>query len=231
MGIIRWARDFILYRERHAASRPVTAPAAMSGYVLNADGSRSAYATPRLRNSLAALCADLPGVNLMLMCTEIEAGLYDGITSADLLQSQIMTARGHTEEHPDYDRLCARLRLQILRREALGLLGLDADLTDAELYPAYLPKYIAYGVEHELLDPRLAEFDIAGLARYLEPARDYAFRFQAIQTLYDRYLIHHGGQRFELPQAFFLRVAMGLALAGNRSGALDPYLLRPVVHL
>src|SRR5690625_7656011 len=80
------------------------------------------------------------------------------------------------------------------------------------LYAKALPAYIQKGVELELLSPELLNFDLTQLGQALLPERDLQFNYLGLQTLYDRYFIHSGETRIELPQIFFMRVAMGLAV-------------------
>lgn len=127
-----------------------------------------------------------------------------------------MAARTRIEQEPNYSYVAARLLLDDLRREAMDFLGQEgAEVTQAEMtdrYPDYFVAFIKRGVELELLAPELARYDLARLGAALKPERDLKFTYLGLQTLYDRYFIHHRGVRFELPQAFFMRVAMGLAL-------------------
>jgi len=128
-----------------------------------------------------------------------------------------MSARALIEQEPDYSKAAARLLLDILRREALASLALPEDVdTQAEMaerYSDYFSVYVKAGADLELLDPQLACFDLQRLGRDLHPERDLHFTYLGLQTLYDRYFIHtNAGGRIELPQAFFMRVAMGLAI-------------------
>lgn len=111
--------------------------------------------------------------------------------------------------------MTARLLLDSLRAEALSFLGVADSATHHEMADLYAPALTAYvekGVEFELLDPQLKTFDLAKLGAALDHERDQQFAYLGLQTLYDRYFIHKGGVRFELPQVFFMRVAMGLAV-------------------
>jgi len=127
----------------------------------------------------------------------------------------VITARTLVEKEPNYTYATARLLLDSLRSEALGFLGVASAATAEQmnqLYPQALAAYVARGVELELLDPRLAEFDLDVIGRALDGQRDLQFTYLGLQTLYDRYFIHTEDIRFELPQCFFMRVAMGLAI-------------------
>ena len=161
-------------------------------------------------------CAGLPGVSAEAVLGEVERNVYDGVTTDELALAQIMAARTLVESDPDYSLVTARLLLDKLRREALSFLAGTAESADQDQmrqrYAEYFVSYVRRGVELGQLDPELAAFDLERLGAAILPERDLDFGFLGLQTLYDRYLLHHDGTRFELPQAFFLRVAMGLAL-------------------
>src|SRR3546814_4478042 len=103
-----------------------------------------------------------------------------------------------------------------MRHEALKFLGLPETRPTFEemkaIYPDYFRAYIHKAVELELLDPKLALYDLDALGKALLTERDGMFDYLGLRTLYDRYFIHSNKTRFELPQAFFMRVAMGLAM-------------------
>jgi ribonucleoside-diphosphate reductase alpha chain len=127
-----------------------------------------------------------------------------------------MAARTLVEQEPNYTYVSARLLLDKLRTEVLSCVhGAPTSASQADMatrYSEYFPTYIRTGIKAELLDPDLGRFDLNKLAAALKPERDLAFQFLGLQTLYDRYFLHVDGTRIELPQAFFMRVAMGLAM-------------------
>ena len=127
----------------------------------------------------------------------------------------VMCARVHIEQEPNYTYVTSRLLLDQLRSEALGFLDITDKASPAdmvEFYPQALPIYLKRGVELELLSPDLLKYDLAKIADAIEPVRDLQFTYLGLQTLYDRYFLHSNDVRFELPQLFFMRVAMGLAM-------------------
>ena len=217
------ARDYVLYREarareraeRAAASTPAEAAHPLS--VTLADGSTRPLDVARLTRLLEETCRDLDAVDAKAILADTLRNLFDGVREADVGQALVMSARAMIEKDPQYSQVAARLLLDVLRREALGFLGLavgvetQADL--AERYSDYLAAYIKRAADLEHLDPQLARYDLARLGAALKPERDLQFNYLGLQTLYDRYFIHTAdGIRFELPQAFFMRVAMGLAI-------------------
>lgn len=222
------ARDYVLYREERARERaaraaaaaaaaqpPETAPPGLS--VTLPDGSRRPLDIARLRRLLAEACRDLDGVDSEAILSDTCRTLFDGVRETEVAQALVMSARARIEKEPDYSRAAARLLLDILRREALGFLdlglGVETQADLAERYPDYFSAYIRQAGDLELVDRRLAQFDLERLGAALKPERDLQFTYLGLQTLYDRYFIHTAtGTRFELPQAFFMRVAMGLAI-------------------
>ena len=164
----------------------------------------------RLSVVIHEACADLPNASAEAVLAETKRNLYDGITDAELALAPIMAARAMVEQDPDYSYVSARLLLDRLRAEACGEPLSHTEM--AERYPSYFTSFVRHGIELGQLDPRLEDFDLVRLGAALRPERDLDFQFLGLQTLYDRYFLHHDGRCYELPQAFFLRVAMGLAL-------------------
>jgi len=143
--------------------------------------------------------------------------IFDGIKEADLRTAIVMSGRSLIDRDPNYSQVAARLLLDNMRHEALTYLdGIHTEATQqemAERYPDYFADYIRRGAELELLDTELTRYDLPRLGAALKPERDQNFTYLGLQTLYDRYFIHTADNiRFELPQAFFMRVAMGLAI-------------------
>ncbi|GAB3478108.1 ribonucleoside-diphosphate reductase subunit alpha [Nocardiopsis coralliicola] len=170
----------------------------------------------RIGSEVREASTGLAGVSADAVIAEAQRGLFPGISDAELELALIMAARSHVEDDPDYSHLAARLLLGTLRREALSFVSGFPDSAGqtamAERYPGYLADYVAAGVRIGQLDPELQKFDLERLGAALHPERDLQFTFLGLQTLYDRYFLHSEGTRYELPQAFFMRVAMGLAL-------------------
>jgi ribonucleoside-diphosphate reductase alpha chain len=173
----------------------------------------------RLRLIVAEAAAGLDAVDPELILTEALAACYDGIARHEVEHALVMAARSYVESEPQYSFAAARLLLDQIRREALGRVHGErhhdpqASQADrAAAYVGYFPRYVEVGIEAGLLDPELASFDLDRLTAAIRPERDLQFTFLGLQTLYDRYLLHIDKVRFELPQAFFLRVAMGMAL-------------------
>jgi len=215
------ARDYVIYREEHARARAEKTeeqdqPSPHQGiHVTQADGTRIPLDIQRINTIVAEACAGLDDVCEQEIIDEALKNLYDGVSQDELSTSLVITARTMIEKEPNYSFVAARLLLDNLRGEALTFLGLAHSATQADmttLYTQALPVYIARGVDLELLSPKLAEYDMVALGQALQPERDLQFTYLGLQTLYDRYFIHSDEVRIELPQIFFMRVAMGLAI-------------------
>ncbi len=216
------AREYILYREKHAAERAARqrkkkAKGEAQIHITAADGSRQPLNRGRLEQVLAEATAGLDNVDAGLLLKETLRNIFDGIKEADLRTAIVMSGRSLIDRDPNYSQVAARLLLDNMRHEALTYLdGIHTEATQqemAERYPDYFADYIRRGAELELLDTELTRYDLPRLGAALKPERDQNFTYLGLQTLYDRYFIHTADNiRFELPQAFFMRVAMGLAI-------------------
>ncbi len=215
------ARAYVLYREERAQERrkrdeqmPATSQTQI--HVRLKDGRVEPLDEAQLLRNISDSCAGLDGVSTDGVMTEVRRNLYDGIQLHELGLAQTMAARSLVEQEPNYAYVSARLLLNILREEALAFLfpaTAHSQQKSNELdYQQYFPEFVRRGIELQMLDRELGSFDLDRLAGALKPKRDHNFQFLGLQTLYDRYFLHTDGIRYELPQAFFMRVAMGLAL-------------------
>jgi ribonucleoside-diphosphate reductase alpha chain len=214
------ARAFVLYRDERAQERrkreELAAPTLHPRLnVRLKDGSLEPLDEAALHAVVATACEGLDGVSAEAVMAEVRRNLYDGILIHELGLSQTMAARALVEQEPNYAYVSARLLLNNLRDEALGFV-MPGIVTGSQRhmdlrYDEYFPEYIHLAIKLQILDKELATFDLPRIAAALKPERDRNFQFLGLQTLYDRYFLHQGGVRFELPQAFFMRVAMGLA--------------------
>ncbi|GAA1141856.1 ribonucleoside-diphosphate reductase subunit alpha [Kribbella jejuensis] len=214
------ARAYVLYREERTKARTPADPSGITDKpaptVRAADGSRSPLDVERLRVIVTEAAHDLDAVDAELILDATLGSCYDGIAEHEVELALVMAARSYVETEPQYSFAAARLLLDQIRREALGRVhGEPRQASQADMaqgYAEYFPHYIRTGIEAGQLDPELGGFDLERLAAAIRPERDLGFTFLALQTLYDRYLLHIDKVRYELPQAFFLRVAMGIAL-------------------
>ena len=160
-------------------------------------------------------CDGLEEVSVKEVLDEALKNLYDGVSISDMRTSLVMSARTKVEKEPNYSFVTARILMDQIRNEALGFLGVSEESTYHEMekhYPAAFKAYIDKGIELDILNPELKEFDLDKLADAIDYERDNQFTYLGLQTLYDRYFIHSNDVRYELPQVFFMRVSMGLAL-------------------
>jgi len=216
------ARDYVIYREQQSQKRaakialsPATQAAAGNITVVQADGQRAPLDLDRLHTIVTEACFELSDVSEADILDEALRNLYDGVSQAELSTSLVITARTMIEQEPNYSFVAARLLCDNLRSEALNFLGVANSATQQDmgaLYAEALSAYIKKGITLELLAPNLQGYDLARLGQALLPERDLQFTYLGLQTLYDRYFIHSDDVRIELPQVFFMRVAMGLAI-------------------
>ena len=208
------ARAYVLYREKRTQERarqpqiPVTEAPLL--HVMDR-GQKVTLDIGNLQALIEASCANL-GADIKPdpIVQETMRNLYDGVPIDEVYKASILAARTLIEKDPDYTYATARLLMHTIRREVLGEEVSQEDMNTR--YAEYFPTFIAKGVKNELLDEKLEQFDLARLGAALKPERDLKFDYLGLQTLFDRYFLHVRKQRIELPQAFFMRVAMGLSL-------------------
>ncbi|MBS0441128.1 MAG: ribonucleoside-diphosphate reductase subunit alpha [Proteobacteria bacterium] len=208
------ARAYVLYRERRAQERarqvPKAVPAEPALHVTD-NGQRVPLDFGKLQALVESACAGLGAdVKAEPVLAETKRNLYDGVPIGEVHKAAILAARTLIEKDPGYTRATARLLLHTIRREILGEEVLHEQMHTR--YADYFPNFIKKGVQAELLDEKLMQFDLAKLGAALKADRDLQFDYLGLQTLFDRYFLHVDEVRIELPQAFFMRVAMGLAL-------------------
>jgi ribonucleoside-diphosphate reductase alpha chain len=208
------ARAYVLYREKRSQERAAkstqAAPKATVLHVIDG-GQKVELDLSHVNSLITSACAGL-GADIKPdpIIAETLRNLYDGVPVDEVYKASILAARTLIEKDPDYTYATARLLMHTIRREILG--GEVAQEEMGERYPEYFPQFIKKGVDNELLDSKLLEFDLKRLGAALKPERDLTFDYLGLQTLYDRYFLHLRKARIEMPQAFFMRVAMGLSL-------------------
>ncbi len=208
------ARAYVLYRERRTQERAKqAAPVAAKPVELHVmDGKvRRPLDMDALRLLVEGACAGLGAeVRAEPILAETRRNLYDGVPIDEVFKAAIMASRTLIEKDPSYTRATARLLLHSIRKEVLAQEVPHEAM--AVHYAEYFPSFIKKGVQAELLDEKLMQFDLVRLGAALKPDRDLQFDYLGLQTLYDRYFLHIEDVRIELPQSFFMRVSMGLAL-------------------
>ncbi len=207
------ARAYVLYREKRTQARghDDQIVASTPGLNVTDNGVTRPLDMAALRGIIELACSNLgDAVNADPIIAETVKNLYDGVPMSQVYDSAILAARTMIEKDPAYSQVTARILLHTIRREIL-----EEEVTQTEMadrYAEYFPQFIKRGIGAGLLDDKLQQFDLKRLGAALDNSRDLQFGYLGLQTLYDRYFLHHDGVRIEMPQAFFMRVAMGLAL-------------------
>ena len=218
------ARRYIVYREERAKARRSKhiqeTPAAPSYewiknliYTTSA-GEQKFLNLAEIQFQIETCTQGLENVSAQAILREAAKNYYNGMLEEKISASNIMAAKTFLEIEPNYAFAAARLLLLKEYEEALGhSVTFEGIKTE---YPVYFSHYIHKAVELELLSPDILQFDLKLLGHSLAPKRDFLFRYMGLQTLYDRYFLHWEGRRLELPQIFWMRVAMGLAKKEGR---------------
>ncbi|MDA7858356.1 ribonucleoside-diphosphate reductase subunit alpha [Mariniblastus sp.] len=211
------ARRYILYRAEHNKIRQLRAEERMDsadpfpGTMVNRDGQLENLDFDRLRSQVDSACVGLDeSCSSGELLEEVEKQFFNGITPREIGRSMVLAARARIEKDPEYDTVAGRLVLNIIYRESLGKSAASGDLK--VLYQEKFGEFIQTGIDALRISPELATFDLAELANAIDSERDALFPYLGLQTIYDRYLLHIDGRRFEAPQYFWMRVAMGLAI-------------------
>jgi ribonucleoside-diphosphate reductase alpha chain len=211
------ARAYVLYREKRSQERAAAKKSeprrAEHAITVVDNGIRKPLDLERLTNLVKASCEGLPDADADRILKGTLKDLYDGVPMDEVRKCVVLSARTLIEKDPAYSYVTARLLLDSLRVEAMGEEATQADME--KKYAEYFPQFIKHGIKIGLLNDGLAQYDLRKLGKALQARRDLQFGYLGLQTLYDRYFLvdqYVGGRRFELPQCFFMRVAMGLAL-------------------
>ncbi len=211
------ARAYVLYREQRsqerARQREAQTQSAAAQPVINVTekGKSRPLDMARLTALVQDACEGIGrAVDPELILQGTLKDLYEGVPIDEVRKSLILSARALIEKDPAYSYVTARLLLHSLRLETVGEEVMQAEMKAR--YAEVFPRLIRKGIEAELLDERIANYDLKCLGAALDANRDLKFGYLGLQILYDRYFLHVRGSRIELPQTFFMRVAMGLAL-------------------
>ncbi len=224
------ARAYVIYREERRKAREAEKEGddgeggtdAGGLHVTLPNGTLKRLDVKLLLNTIKEACQNLSDVNPDIILNDTLRNIFDGIPLKEVNKALQLSARALIEKEPNYSYVAARLLLNELNNEALNFLGLPEISTHkemTEMYGQYFKHYIERGVALELIDPKLKTFDLELLGKELSAKNDLQFTYLGLQTLYDRYFIHSHGTRFELPQAFLMRVAMGLSIAEKEKNA------------
>ncbi|EXG89697.1 ribonucleoside-diphosphate reductase subunit alpha [Acinetobacter baumannii] len=203
------ARAYVIYRDQRASARKDTnSNHHPTLQVTDANGQLQPLDLSALQATVNRAAEGLEGIDVQAIIDETVKNLYNGVKESDIATTMMMATRTRIEQEPNYTYVTARLLRDELVSTGLAFLGFPADTAENNALEAFLKK----GVELDLLSPDLLKFDLEKLAAAIQPERSNQFTYLGLQTLFDRYFIHSNGVRFELPQLFFMRVSMGLAL-------------------
>lgn len=206
-GYYSVARRYIVYRENSNKARLINLKGGESGiFVALPENKKQIFDRQKLKKSLSRVCELFPDCSVDELLEDSCSQIFNGITPKQISMATVLAARSRIEQEPQYDKVASRLLLEIIYSEVFG-----AVLAENQIRSNF-ESAIAKGVRAGRIDPALQQFDFSKLSRALEPKRDYLFPFLGLQTLYDRYLLHVNEKRFEIPQYFWMRVAMGLSL-------------------
>ncbi len=219
------ARAYVLYRAEHQQQREINKATIEEKHniihILKKDGSKAALDIDGLSKTIIQACEGLEDVDAALLIKASLKNIFDGIPEKDVATALTMSARVLIEQEPNYGYVAARLLANSLKKGAYAFLSLDSNANVSEYFNAYIDR----AVDLELLSPELKQFDLNLLSTVIDQTRDLQFDYLGMQTLYDRYFIHSEDVRIEIPQAFFMRVAMGLAIneINREEKAIDFY--------
>lgn len=232
-GFFSAAKNFILHRanlgEQGNAPFAHTLPPEekkMRQFTITApNGSARTITEAQLFSRLKYACRGLEDLTSAEELLESSiTNFYEGIKEGEVDQANIMAARAKIEIEPAYSQVASRLLLDLLYRETMEIAASDPSLEST--HRSYFKRYLKHAVAVDRVSPELLNFDIDKLARAMQIQRDDQFTYLGIQTLYDRYFLHHEQRRLETPQIFWMRVAMGLALnekEGRNERAIEFY--------
>ncbi|NIE95735.1 ribonucleoside-diphosphate reductase subunit alpha [Acinetobacter sp. Tr-809] len=203
------ARAYVIYRDQRASARQQTgANHHPTLQITDANGQLQPLDLDALTTTIQTASEGLEGIDVQAILDETVKNLYNGVKESDIATTMMMATRTRIEQEPNYTYVTARLLSSELVSTGLEFLGLPTDTLEGDALETFLKK----GIELDLLSKDLLDFDLAKLAAAIKPERSNQFTYLGLQTLFDRYFIHSNGVRFELPQLFFMRVSMGLAL-------------------
>ncbi|MDQ5944538.1 MAG: ribonucleoside-diphosphate reductase alpha chain [Patescibacteria group bacterium] len=217
-GFFQTARSYIVYREQHKKQRLTeqqeqVAKLEKSGItVIDSKGKTEKFDPKKLEKTILRFTKGLDNVDAIAIMDSVKTNLYDGIAVDELFEAIVMAARGYIERDPDYTKFASRLLLHKLHQDVAG------ENDEKKIPAAYRKTFLSNlerAVEEKRLQKEILDFDLAELAEYLDLDRDDLFDYMGLQVLYDRYFLRAAGSEdviLETPQAFWMRVAMGMAM-------------------
>ena len=213
-GYYEVAKAYILYRAERSKLRQEVQPqpsSQLSIHIVESGGKKRAIDQNYIRKKFEKAAEGLDDINIDSLVQRCEAELYDGMDATDVETVLSLTARSFIERDPAYSKLAARLATSKLYDEVFGSYS---ERKLASTYRTFFIKNIQHSVAQGRLLPAMLDYDLEKLARALKIERDHEFEYLGFETLYDRYFLQEEAvsRRLETPQAFWMRVAMGIAL-------------------
>jgi ribonucleoside-diphosphate reductase alpha chain len=195
-----------------------------SSIIIMRNGKEERFSEKVLKSFLSKMVGNYKSVSIEAIIDRVKNEIYDGITSEDFLKAVVLSCRSMIEVDPEYSYVAARVQRYVALKDTGVEMSYDAYTEDkvTEIYKSFFIASTKQGVEDGIYDKRLAEFDLERLAAALDQSRDYLFQYLGMQVVYDRYLVRNiekNNQLLELPQTFWMRVAMGLALLESDKNA------------
>lgn len=183
----------------------------ISHFVLKRDGRREMLRDEKILAALNRACEGYErDVSIVDLYSEVKRTIFDGIKTTEIEKACILAAVTLLERDPAYDVVAMRLLLQKLMREVHGTAKIKQDRVVA--YRATFVETITTAVAQGLLDERMLKYPLQELAAYMDVSRDNLLKYMGLHTLYERYFLKIDGRRVEMPQMFWMRIAMGLSL-------------------
>ncbi|UOF93768.1 MAG: ribonucleoside-diphosphate reductase subunit alpha [Bordetella sp.] len=211
-GLRDIARAYVLYREKRSEKRSFIQTNQEKLNIINIieNGINSPFDLEKLRSIINEANIEFNNlIDVDFILKETKKNLYNGVSINEVFKSAIFATRSQIENEPAYNKVAARLLLHTIRKEVF-----NEEVSQSEMekrYLTYFPQFINRGIQAGLLAQEINQYDLNLLGKQLKADRDLKFGLIGLQTLYDRYFLHIKHVRIELPQIFFMRIAMGLA--------------------
>ncbi|MCF7812738.1 ribonucleoside-diphosphate reductase subunit alpha [Candidatus Gracilibacteria bacterium] len=220
-GNFEIAKRYILYRAEHEKLRAEQRLDHLKKlekkllHVQKSNGKSEVFQVGKIKKAIDRVAERYPNVDIKLILEDIKKNVFDGISSRDISKTLVMSAKSFIERDPEYSFFAAGLLLEVIYREVFSEKFNEKNFDS--LYRASFKRNLERGVEAGRINKELLTFDFEKINAALKLDRDHLFAYLGLQTLYDRYFIHINDIRIEAPQHFWMRVAMGLALAEKKS--------------
>jgi len=178
--------------------------------VIKRNGRKAAFDESKIKACVVRACENLDNVDVDSIIYNARIKLFDGVKTSDIDKSLIKSARALIEQEPLYKKVAARLLHKTIIKEVFKE-SADKDAYELQYRKCFITNLKTL-ITQGIVSKELNKFDLKDLSNYLKLERDDNFEYLGIQTIYDRYLLHIDQKRLETPQAFWMRVAMGLAI-------------------